>query len=153
MTDDTMGAHVSPGTRVEWSKHDVRYAGIVISQSEDPRDGGWYKVEEDRRPTDRKDDQPRRWLLSANDFEDAISPASLPAGSDPGRGRPEPFGFEVDCYAYEVWSVDLPAQPDEQGPYAIASGTHAEVITEMRRFIAEAQVALAALVRGEEYPK
>lgn len=72
------------------------------------------------------------------------------------------FGFRVyqptnwDSGEPEGWTVSLPHQCDA---WVIAGDewggdglTQDAAITELEKFIAEAQVALAALRRGEEYP-
>ena len=76
MTDLTP---LEPGTRVEWGKHDVLHVGTVIGQSEDPRDDGWYKVEEDQPDPS---DNIRRWLLPLSaihpPFEEAVATPPIP---------------------------------------------------------------------------
>jgi hypothetical protein len=68
----------------------------------------------------------------------------------------EPFGVTAHRHS-GGWHVYLPHQCDA---WTIAGSdwskfvaTQAEAVSELERFIAEAQEALAALRLGEEYPK
>lgn len=74
------------------------------------------------------------------------APDGVPVDPDPIRIWSQPFRLTVENASIGNWAVELDGAE-------ILWGRHAEAVAEMRRFVAEAQAALAALVRGEGHPK